>query len=385
MIEFDASKITIEIVSLKSITQALGGSIQVLDESLSGDKEVFKRIPLPLAVARAFIMRHKKITKYLKPVYTALIKYDDRVIAMERHPMGSMGELVTEGLDGTPKWWTPYSESNLQTYVYPLLKNKTRKWYFDGRYVYSFDEPTLDHTIKNASAVTADNKFRKLNTLALDLQEVSNADKLQPQERTCIAFVSSTGDYSISPPIWKDVTTVGGIKEDVLSTQFDKLNESMSVNLNFALKAGKEIGKMFGYNCVEPLQLPRLMIELHTVNLPNIPKEVKATYDIGISFTHTFAWLLGLLHKADTLDTFITMRSLMKYLTQKGLYHNSAYVPTNIFVEDRQISDVPVLNLDELMQNTDFTQDLWSKIIHNATKANRKNSRTNIGSLMIES
>ena len=48
MIKFDINLLTTEIVYLKSITTALGGSISVIDQDKSTDKkEVLKRIDTP--------------------------------------------------------------------------------------------------------------------------------------------------------------------------------------------------------------------------------------------------------------------------------------------------------------------------------------------------
>lgn len=380
MIEFDPTQISIEVVLLKSITLALGGAIQTIDEEKTvGRKEFYKRVKVPLSVARAFVKKHQKISKYLKPVYTAVIRYENRVIALERHPLGTMGELMSEGLDGTLRTWIPSSQSNLDQLVFPLLHNSFRQWYFDGRFVFSFVNQDVDAMVLDGVKMTADGHFRKVVSMTIDLQELSNADKLQPQERSCLAFISETGDYAISPPIWKDVSAIGGSKEGMgAQYSYDKTDENMSVNLNFALKAGKEVGQMFGYEYVEPLQLPRLMIELHTVNIPNIPKQIKATYDIGLRFTHAMAWLLGLSKKANTLDTYVMMRSLMKYLTQKGIYHNNTFSATNVFMENQSILDVPLLDLDTLMKDQDYTKISMAAIIEQARASSSRRAREQI-------
>jgi hypothetical protein len=394
MIKFDQDKISFEFVLLKSITQALGGSISVIDEEKTeGKKEVTKRYTVPLSVARAFIMKHKKVTKYLKPVLTAIVRYEDRIISMERHAMGSMGELVHEGFDGEPVMWEPYSEMNLNKLIYPLLMNSKRDWFFDGRYIFSFDQQDLDKLVNTAPAMTKDNRFRKLQTVAIDFQELSNADKLQPTERSCLAFITDAGEYTISPPIWKDLGSVGGASKNNKNddaaapiSSFDDTDEFMHVNLNFALSAGKQIGAMFGYEYVEPLQLPRLMVELHTVNLPNIPKQVKATYNIGMQFTHALAWLLGMSRKADTLDTYVMMRSLLKYLTTKGIFRNNVFSSDCIFLDDQNISNVKLQNLDTLMNDEDYTSMSIRAIIDKVKKNKYTSSRdiTQVAGLLNE-
>lgn len=373
MIEYDPTKISIEIVKLKSVTTALGGSISVLDEDNSTDsQEKYKRYECPLSVARAFIQKYNKVTRYLIPVTTAIVKYDNKIICLERHPLGTLGEFETELSDGTIHKWTPSCELNLDRYVNPLIFKPNRIWYFDGRYVYSFATLNLKDTIQNATNMTEDGHFRKIEVLSIDTQELANEDKIQPTDRTCLAFVSSNNEFSISPPIWKDLTSIGTSKIDddnentTVSTMFysfDKLDELMSVNLNFALAAGKLIGKTFGYQFAEPLQLPRLMLDLHTVNLPNVPKQIRATYDIGMKFTHALAWMLGLLNKSNDLETYITIRSLLKYLTTKGIYRNNSFLAENIFQENTSIADIQVTPLEKLLQDNDHSNLTLYKII----------------------
>lgn len=388
MINYDPTLISVEIVRLKSITTALGGSIAIVDEDKSNEtKEITKRVVCPLSVARAFIQTHKKVTKYLIPVLTALVRYDDKIISMERHPLGVFGQLEGEDLQGQAARWEPNCLANLGNYVDVLINSSNKDWYFDGRYVYSFKESTIEETFANATNMSNDGRFRKLDVLSMDLQVLSRQDKLEPTDRSCVAYIASNGKYSISPPIWKDVMSIGGSRMDQeedgteqIVHNFDAIDEKMAVNLNFALAAGKLIGSIFGYDQVQPLQLPRLMVELHTVNLPNIQQQVKATYNIGMSFTHSFAWLLGLLQGANDLDTLIMMRSLMKYLTKKGIYRKDSFKQNNIFLENKTIDDIEVRSIDEIIQENDFSRISLSHIIN---KAKTKQSKTTTEGLQL--
>ena len=122
MIKFDITKVTTEVVYLKSVTTALGGSITVLDSSAStAKKEVTVRVPVPMAVARAFIQHNQKITKYLKPAPTAIVRYDGMVIALERHSLGSLGEMIEEGFDGVRRAWEPHAKTNIERVKFESL------------------------------------------------------------------------------------------------------------------------------------------------------------------------------------------------------------------------------------------------------------------------
>lgn len=406
MIKFDASKVSFEIVQLKTVTTSLGGSITIVDKvNSTEEKEAYKRIVVPMAVARGFIQSTHKITKYLKPVYTALVRYDDHIMAMERHPLAGLGELETDGLFGK-KTWEPAAQQAFAV-VRDQLIASGHDWFFDGRYVYSFDGATVKRAIEEASNLTKDGQFRKVVTTTFDMQTLPSG-KVPADQRSCMAFVASTDEMAVSPPIWKNLNDIGSSKLDNRTTDsdyldedddsveivvnnnytFDTINNAFQVNLNFALKAGNEIGRIFGYEFVEPLHLSRLMIELHTTNLPNVPKEIKSTYGIGIPFTHVIAWLLGMSRKANTLETYITMRSLMKYLTKKGIFKADQFNAANVFKAGQTVADVPVIGLTELMKIHNSSTFSFATVldkVNTTSKAKRMNNDIHaIGTLLNE-
>lgn len=403
MIKFDKKLLTTEIILLKSVTTSLGGSITIIDadKSASTGKEETTRIEVPMATARAFIVATKNVTKYLKPVYVALARYDGMVIAMERHPLAGIGQLFDDGPFGL-KRWEPKMEVNIRDIIDPLVDGKD--WYFDGRYMFSFATPDIDAEVRNGMFLTADGAFRKVNAQTVDLQELHSVaqSELGIEERNCLAFVTSRGDVAISPPIWKDLAGIGNhqlrhttddneaAEDDSVTitryeeSPFDRVDSTMSVNLNFALKAGQEIGKMFGYEYVEPLQLSRLMIELHTVNLPNVPKQVKATYDCGMKFTHALAWLLGMSRRAHNLETYVMMRSLLTYLTRKGIFRSNAFDASAVFRNGKTTADVAVKNLGELMGNLDFTHQTLAGILADARAGREAQKKQHDATFVLE-
>lgn len=391
MIKFDPSKISFEIVMLKSVTTAVGGSISVVDQQKSTDsKEVMVRIPMPMPVARSFIERHKRVTKYLKPVPTAIVRYDGKPIALERHALSALGQIESEGLFGIRRW-IPASEENFQKLIKPLVERGDRDWFFDGRYIYSFDSNDLELVVNNSAPISADGQFRKVEVRSLDTQEMHNPDKIGAVDRTAIAFVASNGMFAISPPVWKDLDLVGNDKLRKSGTRYnsttaiDDIDGSLGININFALKAGREIGRLFGYEMVEPLQLPQMMVELHTVNLPNISTEIKSTYDTGMKFSQTMAWLLGLSTRANTLDSYLVIRSLMKYLTTKGIFSRDVFDPSRVFMPNMSVADIEMLDVKSA--NLDVNQMSVDMLIGTlAVKTTRGNEsdRNAIGSLYVD-
>ncbi len=378
MIKFDIDKLRVETYYVKSLTTALGGAIRVVDEEVSTEgHEVYHRIPVPLAVVRRFKTTYKTL-KFLSPCLVAVTYYENRAIALERHPLGCRGERETQGLREM-KRWIPKSEQNIDDIIRPLVRPikdepEIYNWYFDGRYIFTFERPnkkkgegrwlSADSAVMKAEFLSTDGRFRCVDVQAVGLHKIDEQENLEMADRSCLAYVASNGAYSISPPIWKNARQVGEAKikgshkeRDGTATRelnFDKVDKFCAVNISFALKAAAKLSKEFGFEAVEPLNLPQLMIRLNTVNLPKVPPEVKDTFDSGMKFTHALAWLLGFARRCETLETYATIRSLIKYLTSNGLYFKQAFNPKNIFEKGMNIDSIPAISKKEALEGANL-------------------------------
>lgn len=351
MIRFNASLLSIDYVQLKTVTGAVGGGMTYVDEDLSTDTHTeLKREAIPFAVARAFSERHDKMTKYLHPVWAAVVRYDGHVVNLERHPAGSMGMLVDPQ---TGRHWTPVSEMVIAA-ITKTVANDGNDWYFDGRYLYKFRNKDLQTAIVSGTALDDVGLFHTVQVDAVDLS-LSHEKQLNIEPRACVGL-SFDSTFSVSAPIWKSVDSIGASKTVLVSDErsddihaesnagnvlarFDTIDQKLGVNLEFALAAGKQLGKTFGYEAIEPLRLPALMIELETVNLPSLHTSVKKTHLIEMSFTHAMAWLLGLQTKVTTLNEALVMRAIIKHLTKRGIYRRNALKVDSIF-QDTDVREV---------------------------------------------
>ena len=374
MIKFDINKVRVETYYVKSLTTALGGAIRIVDEEVSTDeREVYHRLPVPMAVVRAFKKRYDTV-KYLRPCLIAVTYYEDRVIALERHPAGCMGEreyihtrrAAKNGVDAITekRIWTSVSERNIEKVLRPFIE-KHGDWYFDGRYMFSFGKTvhgkyfTAEEAVHIGDFLTQDGRFRCVDVNAIGLHEISNSEKFRnlTHDRTCLAYVAKNGVFSISPPIWKNARQVGeakikGTHKEATNREmnFDRVDQFCAVNLSFALKAAKDLSKEFGFEAIEPLNLPHLMVQLNTVNLPRVASEVKDTFDSGLKFTHALAWMLGFARRCEDLDTYARIRGLIKHLTSNGLYFRQIFDPKNIFKEGHDLDSIPLKTKEEALQ-----------------------------------
>ena len=349
MIDFDIKKLRVEHVMIKSVSGALGGTVTILDKKRSTDKnEVFTKVRVPVAVARGFVKTYE-MRAYMKPVLGAIVYYDNKIVAIERHPLGNLAEETVEGLNGLVRWQSQ-AELNIEGFLSVMTGRGV--WFIDGTYVYAF----ADNAITSASNLNEAGTFRQVTATAIKLADLAFKD-IKDSERVCLAYYTKTGDYTISSPIWKTLAKVGS-KELEKATddesvtylsvdmgQFDKIDEHLCVNLSFVLKAGRELSDVFGYDSIQPLNLPELMLQLRTVNLPNVAKSVKETYDTGLPFTHAVAWLIGLTRRVETLDSYMVIRSLLRYLTTRGVYRKGAFSAESIFHIGQTLDKVPLKSL----------------------------------------
>jgi hypothetical protein len=371
MIKFDATKLRIEYMKLKSCTTSLGGSITVLDEEKSTPLlDKYKRISSPFAVTRSFIKRSKSSSFfYATPI--AVTFYDDIVVALEKSPYGNLAtNLDGESIFGPGERWISASEFNINRIVTGYTAGA--EWFIDGNFIFRINKDIAPLQL------SSDGLFKSVSVHSIKLADISIAT-VQPDIRTSLAFCVN-GRCVITPPVWKTLANIGQSKltDDRVTVvasslwnttgefQFDKIDEQLAVNLNFALSAARAVSEVFGYDYIEPLNLPEMMIRLNTVNLPNVDKSVKATIDIGVKFTHIVAWLIGLTERLDTLESYMVLRDLLKYVTTKGVFKRNVFDLGSIFKDGYSIDNVPVYEHDEvqtMMEPKPVMQQIVDEIV----------------------
>ena len=376
MFKFDQSKLHIEFVKLKSCSTALGGSIRVLDEVKSTpEHKIYKKINIPFAVARSFQQTYEK-SEFVEPVVTALTYYGDHVVCVERHT-DVKGQLTTKGFDGEDRMWIPRTKVGIDNFLLPLL-NDGREWYIDGKYVYTFGNSSGNNTkayfLEHARPITSDGTLRSIECIAFDLSDIAGkrstssrstkkkrssvSDKewyhaLVPESRACYGFVVGS-IVTITPPLTKQLAIAGNAititvkDENNRVTELDRLemiNDTLYVNVAFALRTSEIIGNLWGYEMVEPLRLDNLIVELGTVNIPALPKSVKNTKAISMDFVTALSWLIGMINRCTTLNELMEIKSCISFLLTRGCFEKTMFdtdaifknaVPTTVHMKSEQ-------------------------------------------------
>lgn len=395
MIPFDLSLITFDHVWLKGVTTGSGGRITVVDEDNSTkEREVYKTIDSDWSIVRRFA-KIAEASRFFNPVLCAVAYYGGHMIALEMNPLGSKAEDEVD-LGGIVTKWKSQIEKNIDALVGITQEGE---WFVDGFSVYKFAEGASE-------LLSADGRFQSIPVESYKFLSMDNRTFTLAESRVCLKYTTSGNVMqpsvsAMSPPIWKSLTQVGSKEmkksgddtgvcyKTAANLQFDRVDSLLAVNVDFALKAARELSNVFGFESIEPLNLDYLMTELGTVNLPTVDKSIRQTMDIGIQFTHSMAWLIGLIHRTDTLEAYMSIRGVMKYLTGLGIYRKKAFEAKSVYKKGNGIESVPLMNTEEALESyedrmskMDFTE--WTRLNRMEKQRGRKTSTAAASGLMTD-
>ena len=335
---FNFDDLTIEMRQLKVMSTALGGSAQFVDPSVPpiGNKYTYIREEVPFAVARAFI-KANSTGRFLKPTWCAVLKYRGNIVSVENHPYSSMAVVNFD--DAGNADWNPITKTMLAKLKHEVISVGST-WWFDGRYAYQYTDGEGADAIVAGQPLSADGSFKSIPVRVIDLYKVSTpAIETIVGNRVCVSF--QAGDvFVISPPAWSSTNSFkcGSATED--SLMFDNMDKVKVVNLNFILNVGQSLKDLYGYQTLEPLNLPSLMIRMRTVNLNTVATPTKQQCGADMTFKQMFAWLLGLYGRG-TSDQRAVIRALIKLLTSKGITDRRISEGLDVYKEGMTYEDVP--------------------------------------------
>lgn len=341
---FDPNAIRIEIVRAKTISQAVGGSIQI--ERNDNGTVSLHRYDLSLSLAKSLIKQLYGMSKFIKPVVIGLMWYDGVIVAAEAHPLGGLGEETVVGVDGTEKSWTPSIATKINSLIARTFN--TNDWYFDGRYIYrpSSMLGTLRETLEAATAMSSCGRFRAIDVDALDMYHLHWAGASGLTTRQSVGYISDGGMCALTPPAWTSISEMRELEvasdnedyeytsvySDVGDKWLDQMDQTRSINLEFVLAAAKTTANLFGYKAIECLELPRLMVDLRTVNLLSLPLHVKKTFQTGFSPSNMLAWACGISLRCTEVEQAASMRKLLSQFRKAALVLSDEMAPHQVYV-----------------------------------------------------
>lgn len=411
MYKFDINNVEVVNKRINRISSQQGGILMVLDEKHKErtGEEKFHRERISVAIARDFAKKYKH-SSFITPVVVAVTYYntgEEKIIVSVELKEHNRTQITERRLfEGDTEWLSNSARNVVKT----LGKiTKEGEWFIDGTFVYRFltekytskkDTRTvtkkyttdMNELRDNSEVLTSDGKFIAVHCEAYKLQKLSAALEQHAERRVAVGYVADEKTFAISPPVWKDLFGNMSSKMADLSRQehnrtkrFDYVNDLFGVSLNFALKAGKDVGKLFGYDKTGILRLHDHMIRLHTVNLPKVSKEQKATYDIGITFNTAMVWLIGLCYRSNSLSQLMEMRNLIKFLSQKGIFRKDSFSEERVYKKDKSQDDVKLVPFDQAAEigAAKYTEEYINRRMNlrNKRLRNAAGTQTQIGGL----
>lgn len=306
MFKFNKESLQIEYITLLSLSKA------TIDPNVSfRDSEgLVHKMQIPVSVARIVRGRLKGVSRFPNGFPAALAFVDGRIVAMDVAEGKSYKMFKDLGE------WISCIETRKEH-----LNAIEGDWLWDGQYAYRFvgDVKPMGQTNFGSIDTKVFNLYRlgekegdlveNLVALCYRNPETKEWIKTTPMTRHSGAFLQITGDVD------KFNRTDQFVDGD---DTFVEIDSNVFPNIRFVNYAAKALSRQFGYESVEPLGLPILMMEHQTFNIGGLPTEMQAASAAPMSFTCALAWMIGMNREVESLDDLIAVKSSTKMLLTKG-------------------------------------------------------------------
>ena len=306
MFTFNKESLRIEYVTLLSLSKA------TIDPNVSfrDEEGLVHKMPIPVSVARICRSRLKSVSRFPNGYPAALAFVDGRIVAMDV-AVGKAYKMFKELGE-----WITVIESRVE-----LLNAIEGDWMWDGQYAYRFDGDVkpmgqtnfgnIDTKVFNLYRLGEDKGDLIEHLVALCFRNPKTGEwiKTTPLTRHSGAFLQITGDVD------KFNNNDEFVDED---ESFLEIDSNVFPNLRFVTYAARALSRQFGYESVEPLGLPILMMEHQTFNIGGLPTEMQAASAAPMSFSCALAWMIGFNQQVESLDDLIAIKASTKMLLTKG-------------------------------------------------------------------
>lgn len=344
---FKKNTFKIEQIGLKALSKAtIEPRITFINE-----KGELVKMAIPTSIARLIRNKLHGVTKFVEPYPACLAFVDGRIVSMD----------VAVGKD--LKMFEEFGEwiSVLEKRE-TLLAQVDDNWMWDGQYAYKYSGPAsaIGESGFGSIPTRAMNMFRlgeektdlieDLACLCYKHPETNEWIKTSPMTRHSGGFLQLTGDIGAFNARDQFIDT---------ADQFDAVDNSLFVNLRFVNYAARVLSNRFGFESIEPLGLPLLMIEHRTFNVGGLALPIQMSSPAPLKFSRALAWMIGMYMQVRNLDDMIAVKQTFKMLLSKGNTNNrmmgvedgnkNEEVPTKgvIALLRAKMESAPLIDFDE--------------------------------------
>jgi hypothetical protein len=141
-------------------------------------------------------------------------------------------------------------------------------------------------------------------------------------------------------------------------------------NIDFAIKAARTVGKLYGYEETDDLDIQRIIEQTGQVNLMNIDENSRRTMPIHMTAMSCLAYVFRFIHRETDLNKMRDLSTMFRFCINKGLVYESD-INSN-FKEDAPEQHIPLLTHRTEQEN----RDLLSQVFGNGVEMDSANSDT---------
>jgi hypothetical protein len=115
------------------------------------------------------------------------------------------------------------------------------------------------------------------------------------------------------------------------------------ITLEFVLNAAQTIGKLYGYEANDFLNIPRIIADFGQVNLTKIQPNIRMTTPVHIYGIDALAWLMGFMYQEKSIQKQLELVKMFKTIMKKGLIYKNEI--KDVFQNHiNGIDDIPIIH-----------------------------------------
>lgn len=270
------------------------------------------RVVIPTSIARLIRSRLHDVTRFAVAYPACIAFVGDRVVAVD---VATKKDL--QMYEETGEWISCIEKQE------GLIDQIHDDWSWDGQYAYTYDGEVNQIGESNYG-------YQKCKTWNLYRLGEDKADPSEQMAALCYRH-PETQEWVKTGPLTRqlggkiqltgDQTTFGKsefVDVDSSVDEVARLDFFKFVNIRFVNYAARVLANRFGYEAIEPLGLPLLMIEHRTFNIGGLTMPVQISSSAPLKFSQALAWLIGFHMKVDSLEDVIAIKQTFKMLLTKG-------------------------------------------------------------------
>ncbi|MNR94470.1 hypothetical protein D3C72_255550 [compost metagenome] len=113
-------------------------------------------------------------------------------------------------------------------------------------------------------------------------------------------------------------------------------------SIEFAIRAAKTIGKLYGYEETDFLNIPAIIEKTGCINLQQISERSRMKTPISMRAPTSIAWIMGFMHRETDLNSLRDLSKMFKFIVNNGLVYKNDI--KTFLRKGVKASDIPLLN-----------------------------------------